>query len=140
MDKLTFYFDRTFGKQLPLLLSRVRRAPFEVKYHNGEGYPKDMPDDEWLAHAGSQGWVVLTQDYKFHLPRFEHEMAALKLHRVRCFYFPCAEETVWEALCTFTKNYQRLLSKLDGSGPCFIYRLSKAGRFKRIFDEGSDAK
>jgi len=96
-----------------------------------------MPDDEWLAIAGQRRWVVLTQDYKFHRPKFEQEMAAIKQHSVQCFYFPCADETMWEAVCTFARFHKKIIKKQQESGPCFIHELKKSGRIKTIYEESN---
>lgn len=134
MDKLTFYFDRTFGKRLPRALERFRGTPFEVRHHSGEGHANTMPDDEWLAKAGQNRWVVLTQDYKFHKPGFEHEMAAIREHSVQCYYFPCAQETMWEAICAFVRVHKNVVSKTRASGPCFIHSIGKNGRIRTVFE------
>lgn len=136
MDPLTFYFDRTFGKRLPSLLNRVRGTPFLVRHHHGEFFKQEMPDDEWLEIAGKNKWIVLTQDYKFHLPQFEVELAAVRAHSVRCFYFPGASETTWEALRVFVSFHKKLLKQTETSGPCFIQELQKSGRIRVVYNEG----
>lgn len=134
MAPLTFYFDRTFGKKVPIALDRLRGTPFLVRHHQGEGHHNKMPDDEWLEKAGSRNWVVLTQDYKFHRPGFEHEMAAITAHSVKCFYFPCADESNWETMCTFARFHRKLIESVSSSGPCFIKSMSKVGRISSIYD------
>ncbi|WP_350153864.1 hypothetical protein [Marinovum algicola] len=134
MDQLTYYFDRTFGQTLPRTLDRLRGTPFQVRHPKGEGFHQKTPDDEWLAIAGERRWVVITQDYKFHRPGFEHEMAAIREHSVQCFYFPCADETVWETVCTFARFHKKIELEVRGAGGCFIRSLSKSGKIKVIYE------
>ena len=134
MEKLTFYFDRTFGKRLPRSLQVFRGTPFDVRFHDGEGHPNNMPDDEWLAKSGTNSWVVLTQDYKFHKPGFEHEMEAIRQHSVRCFYFPCANETMWQTLCVFSRVHNKLVERTQSGSDCFIQSVRKNGSIKTVFE------
>ena len=133
MDQLTLYFDRTFGKRFPGSLAKFRGTPFNVRHHQGEGYQQKMPDDEWLAIAGQRRWVVITQDYKFHRPGFEHEMEAIREHSVQCFYFPCADETMWETMCTFSRFHKKIEIEARNAGDCFIKAISKTGRINLIY-------
>ena len=125
---------RTFGKRFPRALELSRGTPFEVRHHSGEGHANNMPDDEWLAKAGDRGWVVLTQDYKFHKPGFEHELEAIKGHSVQCFYFPCAKETMWEAICVFSRVHLKVIAKTHDSGGCFIHSIGKNGKIRSVFE------
>ena len=126
MDKLTYFFDRTFGTRLPSALNTIR-PPAVVKWHQGEGFPIDMPDDEWMEIVGPKRWVVISQDRKWHT--IDIEALAVKQHGLRCFYFPCASDPIWISLGHFVRRFDRMeqLARA-GNGP-FIYSLKKNGRF-----------
>jgi len=57
------FLDRSLGRvQVPTLL---RAAGLHVRTLSEEyGVPadEDVPDTEWLAHAGQRGWPVLMKD------------------------------------------------------------------------------
>lgn len=129
MDKLTFYFDVNFGKRLPGALSKLR-PPMNVRWHLGEGFKQDLPDDVWLGVVGSKQWIVITQDQKFH--KIASEAEAVRQHNVRCFYFPTANDGLWTSLCTFTKNYRQMVSVCERESAPFIYNVRPNGSFKRI--------
>ncbi|QKD16811.1 hypothetical protein HGP13_17990 [Mesorhizobium sp. NZP2077] len=101
MGELTFYFDRTFGIRLPGAL-RTIRPPAKIRWHQDEGFPVDMQDDDWMAVIGPRRWVVLSQDRKWH--KVEIEANAVKQHGLRCFYFPCASENIWTSLGHFVRR------------------------------------
>lgn len=129
MDKLTFYFDRNFGKRIPGAISKLR-PPFGVKWHQGEGFRQGMPDDEWLEKVGKAGWIVITQDYKFH--KIEHEVKAIRAHNVKCFYFPGANDGLWTTLCLLTKFHAKLLSEAQRNNAPFVFKLQGTGRLVNI--------
>ena len=126
---LTLYFDRNVGKQFPFAVSRLK-PPFEVRWHQGERFRQDMPDDEWLAEVSNRGWVVVSQDRKFHI--LPNELEAIRSNNGRCFYFPCASEVRWITM----RNLIRVEKKLryicnSVTGP-FIYDLRSTGQLSRV--------
>ena len=129
MDELTLYFDRNFGKRLPNALAKLR-PPVGIRWHQGEGFPQDMPDDEWMEIVGKKNWIVLTQDVKFHL--IDHEKAAVIQHGVRCFYFPDANDGLWKTLCSFIRVHQKVLDTTQSHGAPFIFRVAKNGAIKPV--------
>lgn len=130
MDELTLYFDRNFGKRLPNALSKLR-PPVGIKWHQGQGFRQDMPDDEWMEIVGEKDWIVLTQDLKFHL--IEHEIEAVKQHGIRCFYFPDANVGMWKTLCTFLKAHKRITELASTTPAPFIYRVQLNGAIKPVY-------
>jgi hypothetical protein len=126
LGELTFFFDRTFGKRLPRALASLK-PPMEIRWHQGQNFPANMPDDEWLAIAGQKGWVVLSQDLRFHLR--ENELEAIKQHAARCFYFPCASEDRWFSMRLFVRGHTRIMSLADMNAGPFIFSLKKNGQF-----------
>ena len=129
MAQLTLFFDRTFGKRLPFAIHRLR-PPVEIKWHQNERFPANMPDDEWLEIAGRNDWVVLTQDRKFHV--IDYELHALKQHNVKCFYFPCAMDTAWVTLCNFVRTHKKIIDRAQTNPAPFIYDIKSNGSIKQI--------
>lgn len=126
MGSLTFFFDRTFGCRLPKALASLK-PPVRIRWHQDEGFPNEMPDDEWMAIVGPKKWVVLSQDRKWHT--IEAEAAAIKQHGLRCFYFPCASDDRWVSLSHFVRRQQRMQDLSHKMNPPFIYHLKRNGRF-----------
>lgn len=134
MDELVFYFDRNFGKRLPNALANLR-PPIGIRWHQGQGYRHDMPDDEWMALVGAKNWVVITQDIKFHI--IEHEMTALKQHGLRCFYFPDGQVGMWNVLEIFMRAHRKMISIAQETKPPFIYTVQRNSAVKPVFIEGN---
>lgn len=129
MDKLTFYFDRNLGRRMPQALIHLQ-APFDVRWHNGENFPDNMPDDAWMEIVGAKGWIVLSQDFKFHKTEFENE--AVKQHSIKCFYLPDATARTWKTLCALVRAHERMIAKSLSIPAPFIFRLHKNGRLTQI--------
>ena len=134
MDELTLYFDRNFGKRLPNALSKLR-PPVDIRWHQGEGFAPNMPDDEWMESVGARGWVVLTHDIKFHL--IDHEIEALKQHEIKCFYFPDAQVGMWQTLGLFMRTHGRIISISKETNAPFIYKVLRNGSIKPVFPSAS---
>ncbi len=128
MAPLVLYFDRNFGKRIPGALSKLR-PPFEVRWHQGEGFPQNMPDDEWLEVVSKKNWIVFTQDIKFHI--IEHEAEAIKQHAARCIYFPGANDGMWKKLCLFFRYHEKVMRAVEGEAPPYIFELSGSGRLEK---------
>ena len=59
-------------------------CPFEVKFHQGEGFKHNTEDDVWLHAVGPKKWVVLSFDAKWQDESAAAE--AIKQHKLGCFY------------------------------------------------------
>lgn len=89
-----------------------------------------MADDEWLHKVGSQGWIVISHDAKWHTE--PPAIAAIKQHNVKCFYLYGANSLMFFKLKALAHNWEKISAKIkDEKGP-FIYRVSKANRINRI--------
>lgn len=130
MEPLTFYFDRCFGRRFPEALNWVR-PPFKVEYHDGKKFPKDMKDDEWLAIAGKNNWVVFSHDQKFHSETTES--FAVRQFKVRCFYLYGANLKTWDKITLFIKAYPRIMERLaKKQREPLIFNIGKSGRIQNI--------
>lgn len=129
MGQLTFYFDRNIGKRLPEALTHLR-APFDVRWHNEQKFRHDMPDDEWMEIIGTRGWVVISQDYKFHLEAFEQ--LAVKQHKLKCFYLPDTGAKTWITMCVLVRSHTKMLEICNAESAPFIYDIKSNGRLVKV--------
>lgn len=127
MDKLTFFFDRTFGTRLPSVLAKVK-PPMRVIWHQEQGFAHDTPDDQWMASAGAAKWVVLSQDRKWH--ENAAEASAVKQYKLRCFYLPCEDR--WKCLNHFVRTHDKMMSLAVKEAAPFIFHLKGNGRLYKV--------
>ena len=129
MGKLTFYFDRNIGKRLPEALCHLR-TPFDVTWHNQQRFSHNMPDDEWMSIVGKKGWIVISQDYKFH--SIEVENLAVRQHSLKCFYLPDSGAKVWTTFCAFSRAHEKMMNLCVSEAGPFIFSLKTSGRLIRV--------
>ena len=120
MVALTLFFDRNIGLRVPKAL-RALRPPIAIQDHQQVGFAIDAPDDEWLAKVGTKGWVVITQDRKFHKETLE--LAALQDHSVRCFYLHGGSDAMWSTFCNFISAFPRIVEIAREVPAPFIYQV-----------------
>ncbi len=122
MDTLVFFFDRTFGTKLPQALLSLK-CPALVKWHQGEGFAHDTPDDVWMNVVGPRKWICLSQDRKWHLN--ESELLAVKQHAMKCFYLP--NEDRWLTLCKLAARHEKIMELARRRPGPFVFEM-KANR------------
>lgn len=127
--KLTFYFDRCFGKRFPETLKHIN-PPFCVESHYSLNFSDKMKDDDWLAYVGQKAWIVFSHDRKFH--RNLSESMAIYQNKVGCFYLPGAKSTSWDKLRTFARVYPVIVDLIIKVQKPFIYQIPISGPFKEI--------
>lgn len=144
MDALTLYFDRNVGTRVPeaLRLLGLRnvvhhhspRSQLGLKPSAGRTalFGHDEPDDAWLGFVGERGWLVLTQDRKFHRSGYENELSAIKQYRVGCFYLWGAEATTWEKMRAFARAFDNVVRAARETARPFIFDVSRTGRLAAI--------
>jgi hypothetical protein len=131
MDRLTFYFDRNFGRRLPEALYRAN-PPFDVEFHHSPKwrFSPTTIDDEWLSIIGPQGWFAFSHDRKWHkeLPA----LAAIRQHKIGCFYLWGAEATTWDKVCFFVRHYERIIETANSTVRPFVFDVTKTGEVARV--------
>lgn len=125
---MIFYFDRNLGITIPKALQSLD-LPVEIHYHQEE-FPQeqDKPDDEWLPMVGDRDWVVISQDYKYHL--LPNELTALKQHNVGVFYLWGAEAKKWDIMRLFARAYDKIVATATVTPKPFVYWVRQDGRLK----------
>ena len=144
MEALTLYFDRNIGTRLPeaLRLLGLRNVFHHHSPRSQLGlqtvagrmklFIDDEPDDSWLKFVGGKGWIVLTQDRKFHASGYENELSAIKQFSVGCFYLWGAEATTWEKMRSFSRAFDNIMGAAKGTSRPFIFDVSKSGKLQQI--------
>ena len=90
----TLFFDRDVGITLPKALDLLR-LPTHVEYHQ-KHFAIDARDDDWMPTVGGWGWTLIGHDSRHH--QEDSEVAAIKQHRIGCFYLWGAEALRWEKM------------------------------------------
>ena len=71
--------------------------------------------------VGTKGWVVITQDRKFHKETLA--LAALQDHSVRCFYLHGGSDAMWSTFCNFISAFPRIVEIAREVPAPFIYQV-----------------
>jgi hypothetical protein len=140
---LKLYFDKNVGTKLPealelLKLSVAWHAMKQSKLgvtgpkHDAPLFQPKEQDDVWLADVGARDWIVFSHDRKFHKPGFEAELAAIKLHKVACFYLWGGSAKKFEKAQCFFKAYDRIMTTVANVPRPFIFDVQKNGRLKKV--------
>jgi hypothetical protein len=81
---------------------------------------EQVADDEWLARAGREGWIVLTKDKRI---RYRHaEIEAIRMHRVKAFVLASGSLTGQQQAARFVANVERIRAAAQDAGP-FVYAV-----------------
>ncbi len=92
-------------------------------------FPHDVSDQEWLARAGSGGWLVITHDKKVRTRPGERR--AIMDHGVGCFILTYKQDLKKEEIVALiAENLEEMERKFRMTPRPFIYTVSKNGEFK----------
>jgi hypothetical protein len=129
VESLILYFDRCLGKKVPEALARLT-CPFQVRWHEGEGFRQDLEDDKWLHQVGSKKWVVISHDAKWH--REPSAIEAIRQHKIKCFYLYGASSQMFFKLGALSHNWRKIRGKITSENGPFIYRISIYNRLSKV--------
>ena len=129
MESLILYFDRCIGKKVPEALSNLT-CPFQVRWHQGEGFAQDLEDDKWLHIVGVNKWVVISHDAKWH--KEPAAIEAIKQHKIKCFYLYGASSLMFFKLKALAQNWEKISEKIKIEKGPFIYRISVHNRLSKV--------
>jgi hypothetical protein len=105
-----------------------------VQYHHDPGnkfkFAQDTDDDEWLSKVGAEGWIVLSHDRKWHdeTPC----IAAIKQHKIGCFYLWGANVSTWLKLSHFMRSSGRIANAVQFAPRPFIFHVAFNGVLSRV--------
>lgn len=105
-------------------------CPFEVRWHEGERFPAAMPDDEWLAIVGSNGWIVCSHDAKW--LGETAPLKAIQQHKIACFYLWGASSIGFFKLKSLAHNYDKIMKVCRTEKPPYIYRVTPRNRLRKV--------
>jgi PIN domain-containing protein len=139
----TLYFDRNVGWRVP---EALKLLGFNVIHHNTKRrllglketpqlktlFAQNEKDDVWLQYVGQQGWLVLTQDRKFHRAGFEAELSAIKQFNVGCFYIWGAEHNKWQKMQALCRGLDGMITAAAMTSKPFIFDAERNGKLTRV--------
>ena len=115
------FIDRSLGRGM---VEALRRAGAAVESHD-QHFAQDAPDEEWLEHAGRQGWIVITKDRKI---RYRpNEMAAYRDHGVLGVFLSNGNATGEENASLMLAALPAIEALSASATPPAMYRLGANG-------------
>lgn len=106
----------------------VKRMRDDILWLEDE-FPHDVPDEAWLARAGSEGWLVITHDRKVRTRPGERR--AIMEHGVGCFILTYKQDLKKEEiLALISSNLEEMERRFEETPRPFIYTVSKNGEFR----------
>ena len=129
---MTFFFDRCVGTQIPRALQAFKRVPIEIRYHQEVfgGEQAALADDAWMEPVARDGWVVITQDYRFH--RVGVTLEAVRQHKAAVFYLWGANALAWQTARIFLWALPRMIERVQVTDPPYVYRFEKTSRIRAV--------
>lgn len=102
------------------VVEALREAGAVVERH-ADHFNKGTPDETWLAHAGTNGWIVLTRDKRIRYRQLER--LALTAAQVRAFVFTGGNVTVKDTAAILVKALPRIWKICATQAGPFIYHI-----------------
>ena len=121
------FIDRSIPRSVADGLKRVRGDVIWLE----DRFAPDVPDSEWLAEAGREGWLVITRDKRIrHRPA---EKDAIREHGVGCFVLGHRKNLTREAYLSFLPPLLDEMERLfaETSRP-FVYVVDSAGAMRQV--------
>ncbi len=122
-DQLTFFLDRSLGKEL--IAKALRGSQVLVEVHD-DWFPSNARDEEWLFDVGSRGWIVLTKDRRFHTRVLE--LSAIARSQAKVFKLAVANLQGAEMALIFAKAIRKISRVAIGNPGPFIATINKSGK------------
>ena len=83
------------------------------------------PDEEWLAVAGQEAWIVLTRDKR--IRRRPAELGAFRKHKVIVFVLAAGNASAAETADRVSRQYEKILRLAKQAQPPVMYSLMRSG-------------
>lgn len=87
-------------------------------------------DEEWLAVAGAEGWLVLTRDQ--HIRRRPNELAAVKAARVCMFVLGQGNLSAAETAQIVVAAHPQMLRAARGARRPAVFTLTRSGAIRQL--------
>lgn len=108
-----------------MVVEALRNAGTNIKRLTEE-FVRGTPDQDWLQHAGQQGWVVLTRDTRIRYRQLER--AALHAARVKAFVFTGGNVTMQETADILTRALPKVERICKSEHGPFIYHIGSGAK------------
>ena len=125
---MIYFFDRTFGRSVPLALSLLG---LRVELHDAH-YAQDTGDDEWLPEVASKGWVVLTED---RLEKNELATRAIMDHGAACWIVRTNHLDRRRKAEFLLKHWDAIEAVSHREAAPYLARLDRSGARRRLLPE-----
>lgn len=116
-EKHTLFIDRSLGKSVASALDRFPWFRVVVMADVFQNDGQRVKDEQWLARAGAEGWIVLTQDAR--IWRREDERAAVLNHGVRVFCLGGQTYPVALRALLYGRYVFPMMRRAKHAAPCF---------------------
>ena len=121
------FIDRSIPRDIADALAHVRD---DVEWLEPR-FPGNTPDEDWLAEAGRQGWVVVTRDKR--IRRRRAELRALVDNHAGCFVLASAGNlSRWETLKIVVPTLDEMVRRFDETPRPFIFSIDAQLRFRQV--------
>lgn len=117
-ESLVFFVDELLDSLS--VVGALRNAGATVARH-ADHFGKGTPDEAWLEHAGSHGWIVLTRDKRIRYRQLER--IALTNAQVRAFVFTGGNVTMKDTAAILVKSLPRIRKICATHKGPFIYHI-----------------
>ena len=129
---MKLFFDECLGTGVPKALRLVRftnvlylKSVYRWKIEQG----RVISDDEWIARAGRQGWLVVTEDLA--ILDSSSERSLLVEHQVGIVFLEAAKLKSRDVLA-FTLRRMNWFEEIDSEQRPFAYVTTLRGRPRRV--------
>lgn len=96
--------------------------PF-IAHH--ERFPGNLPDEDWLAVAGAEGWIVVTRDKN--IRRKPNEIKAYRANKVIVFVLASGNASAEHTARLVVELYPKMLRKARAAKPPAMFSVTLAG-------------
>ena len=129
LPRWVFFVDRSLGRMA--VPDALRQAGETVVVHD-ERFAQNAPDEEWLAQAGAEGWIVLSADKRIRYR--QNESGALRSAGVRAFILTAKSALkgaqMGEAFVSALPHIKQCALKHEGA---LIAHVWRDGRVQVVF-------
>ncbi len=83
-----------------------------------------------MEPVAQQGWVAVTQDYRFHRVGVTRE--AVRQHNASVFYLWGASALAWETTRVLLWALPRMIERVQDTEPPYVYRVERSSRIRAV--------